>query len=411
MLALSSSSSSNDLTPATATRTLAGDYLIDIRSGGKWSLYDINTVVDGMDDILAEGNRAAQALQVNVDLLTTTLATSVLTLEGHIHHDDHSIDITTSGNTSQIDSKLFDTLTRIFAQWVCTFKSNDNKHHLPNERTDRVEWQIRCDDVPVALVAGSEPYIFDTKSTLPIIFGNAGEENTEWVEMVTATGTVLGIVPRKLVHSHNLLHRGIGLFVTKDRALDPCCSATEHESFPDLYVHQRTATKRIFPSLYDMFVGGVSGAGESAELTARREVSEELGLTQALNKENDKLSSPILDCVVCTSYNRCLVTLFSYAMDTSTESVAWQEEEVAWGDFVPYPVIVASADQSIQRFGEAKTWPGSYPPVQSGSRFSKEQLKYESTASLPWNEWDYVPDGLLVWEAWLEWRRKNTVNS
>jgi 8-oxo-dGTP pyrophosphatase MutT (NUDIX family) len=167
--------------------------------------------------------------------------------------------------------------------------------------------------------------------------------------------------------------------------------------FPDLYVHRRTDTKRIFPSLYDMFVGGVSAAGEDLMTTACREVSEELGLKQGDNK----LSDPLLKCVVCTAYNRCVVTLYSYAMDVETEQVSWQQEEVAWGDFVPYAVIEAAADRSIQRFANTNEWPGSDPPIQSARRGeAPANTAYEKD---DWTTWDFVPDGLLVWEAWLQW--------
>ncbi|WP_369388276.1 NUDIX domain-containing protein [Streptomyces sp. CG1] len=46
-----------------------------------------------------------------------------------------------------------------------------------------------------------------------------------------------------------------------------------------LFVHRRTATKLVFPALYDMFVGGVVGAGESYDEAALREAEEELGVT------------------------------------------------------------------------------------------------------------------------------------
>ncbi|KAL3945128.1 MAG: hypothetical protein SGBAC_000796 [Bacillariaceae sp.] len=218
--------------------------------------------------------------------------------------------------------------------------------------------------------------------------------SVEWVDMVTGSGKVLGRVPRPLVHKYNLLHRGIGMFVTKDIPM----FEDSHYSFPPLYTHQRTATKRIFPSLYDMFVGGVSLAGESSELTARREVAEELGLSRALECP-DALSDPILDCLVCTHLNRCFVTLYCYTMDTEKETVSWQEEEVAWGDFVEYPIISAAADLSIKRLEERKAWPGAYPAIQSHLHgFAPEDVSYENE---DWKLWDFVPDGLLVWEAWL----------
>ena len=91
---------------------------------------------------------------------------------------------------------------------------------------------------------------------------------------------------------------------------------------PNVYVHQRTDTKRIFPSLFDMFVGGVSCRGECAELTAARELAEELGLRGALtyyqkkevvkgeSNENSSsikqnpLSSELFRCTIGTAYNR-----------------------------------------------------------------------------------------------------------
>ncbi len=45
------------------------------------------------------------------------------------------------------------------------------------------------------------------------------------------------------------------------------------------FVHRRTPQKLVFPSLYDMFVGGVVGAGESYDDAALREAEEELGVT------------------------------------------------------------------------------------------------------------------------------------
>ena len=124
-----------------------------------------------------------------------------------------------------------------------------------------------------------------------------------------------------------------------------------------MYVHRRTDTKRIFPSLYDMFVGGVSGAKEDPKTTAAREVGEELGLNHP-----DSLSEPLFDCTVCTSYNRCVVTMFCYtcALD-KTEEIQWQEEEVAWGEFVPYNIIEAAASNSIERLIQSGKWPGTFP--------------------------------------------------
>ncbi|WP_129664515.1 NUDIX hydrolase [Phytoactinopolyspora endophytica] len=47
----------------------------------------------------------------------------------------------------------------------------------------------------------------------------------------------------------------------------------------EIFVHRRTASKLIFPSRYDMFVGGVVRAGESYDDAAHREAEEELGVS------------------------------------------------------------------------------------------------------------------------------------
>ena len=39
-----------------------------------------------------------------------------------------------------------------------------------------------------------------------------------------------------------------------------------------------TVLDRVFPSMYDMFVGGVSSSGESSLQTLLRELNEEVGL-------------------------------------------------------------------------------------------------------------------------------------
>ena len=91
-------------------------------------------------------------------------------------------------------------------------------------------------------------------------------------------------------------------------------------------------------------------------------------------------------------------------MKSREETVTWQEEEVEWGSFIPYEVVVAAADRSIERLASTNEWPGSYPPVQStvtGSMPTK--VIFDDSG---WKQWDFVPDGLLVWGAWLEYIAK-----
>jgi 8-oxo-dGTP pyrophosphatase MutT (NUDIX family) len=229
----------------------------------------------------------------------------------------------------------------------------------------------------------------------------------EIVDMVNEQGQILGSLPRPFVHTWNILHRGIGMIVSQEiNILDG--------GKPNIYVHQRTDTKRIFPSLYDMFVGGVSCRGESSQLTAAREVAEELGLRGALEYRRDEskfnpLSSELFQCTICTAYNRCVVSMFAYQC-LSEESVRWQEEEVQWGEFVPYDVVEVAAALSIDRLVGGAYWPGGIPSSEGVQLNEKiDYVKKQYANDQAWETWDFVPDGLLVWEAWLKWFKSRVV--
>ena len=86
----------------------------------------------------------------------------------------------------------------------------------------------------------------------------------EQVDLINGDDQVIGTTSRRTVRSSNLLHRGVGIL---------CRNSRGH-----IYVHRRTVTKDVFPGLYDMFVGGVVGAGETYATAARREIAEELGI-------------------------------------------------------------------------------------------------------------------------------------
>jgi isopentenyldiphosphate isomerase len=86
----------------------------------------------------------------------------------------------------------------------------------------------------------------------------------ERVDLVDEHDRVLGQVTRAQMRRENLLHRTIAVMCANSRG--------------EIYVHRRTATKDVFPSHYDMFVGGVVSAGETYDATALREIAEELGI-------------------------------------------------------------------------------------------------------------------------------------
>jgi isopentenyldiphosphate isomerase len=51
-----------------------------------------------------------------------------------------------------------------------------------------------------------------------------------------------------------------------------------------LFVHLRTAVKDVYPTYWDVAIGGVLGAGEDWDAGATRELHEELGVTATLTR-------------------------------------------------------------------------------------------------------------------------------
>ncbi|MEU4656638.1 NUDIX domain-containing protein [Streptomyces sp. NPDC023723] len=86
----------------------------------------------------------------------------------------------------------------------------------------------------------------------------------EILDIVDEHDRVVGRAPRGAVYAEGLRHR--------------CVFVQARDAEGRIFVHRRTAQKLVFPSLYDMFVGGVVGAGESYDTAALREAEEELGV-------------------------------------------------------------------------------------------------------------------------------------
>ncbi|MEV7584083.1 NUDIX hydrolase [Streptomyces erythrochromogenes] len=86
----------------------------------------------------------------------------------------------------------------------------------------------------------------------------------EVLDVVDRDDRVTGQAPRGEVYARGLIHR--------------CVFVLAGDAQERIFVHRRTASKLVFPSHYDMFVGGVVGAGESYAQAALREAEEELGV-------------------------------------------------------------------------------------------------------------------------------------
>jgi len=87
----------------------------------------------------------------------------------------------------------------------------------------------------------------------------------ELVAIVDRENNVTGAVTRREMRAQGLTHRATYIAIFNSQG--------------QLYVQRRTMTKDVYPGLFDPVAGGVVQAGESYEVSAVRELAEEMGIT------------------------------------------------------------------------------------------------------------------------------------
>jgi len=172
------------------------------------------------------------------------------------------------------------------------------------------------------------------------------DASDELVDLVDGRNEVTGWTTRREVRTKNLLHRGVGIL---------CCN-----SRGEIYVHRRTTSKDVFPGMYDMFVGGVVGKGETYLDAARREIREELGI---IGPEPRSLFLHLYEGPL----NRSWVAVYEVEWDGP---IVHQVAEVEWGAFL-------TRDSLMAKLGE----------------------------------WEFVPDGLEIFQRFLQAERQSRVGS
>ncbi|MDH4112400.1 MAG: NUDIX domain-containing protein [Actinomycetota bacterium] len=134
----------------------------------------------------------------------------------------------------------------------------------------------------------------------------------EWVDVVDLEDRVVGSVPRSDMRAGGLLHRATSILVTR--------------SDGEVYVHRRTETKDVHPGMYDPFVGGVVGSGESYDGCAARELGEEVGITIVEPRA-------LFRYLYRGETSECWTAVYEVTWDGDVKP---QLEEIAWGNFVPW---------------------------------------------------------------------------
>jgi len=137
---------------------------------------------------------------------------------------------------------------------------------------------------------------------------------TEIVSIVDSTNTVIGAMPRNQMRAQSVIYQVTYILV--------------FNSGGDLLVQRRTDTKDVYPGLLDLAAGGVVLAEESYEVSAARELEEELGISVPLNRHFDIW----FEDSTCSPANRNWGRVFSCVHDGP---FSLQASEVVSVEFMP----------------------------------------------------------------------------
>jgi isopentenyldiphosphate isomerase len=138
----------------------------------------------------------------------------------------------------------------------------------------------------------------------------------ELVQIVDRNDQEIAVVTRAIMREQRLIHRASYILVFNKAG--------------ELFVQKRTMTKDMYPGYWDVAAGGVVLGGESYELSAERELAEELGI-------RDVKLEPLFPHFYADDTNQVWGRVFRC---TSEGPFSLQPEEVEYGRFMPPELVL-----------------------------------------------------------------------
>ena len=132
----------------------------------------------------------------------------------------------------------------------------------------------------------------------------------EQVVIVDEENRVIGSAGRSVMRRGNLIHRATYILLFNAKG--------------ELFVQKRTAGKDVYPGCYEVAVGGVVQAGEEYDVSAQRELAEEVGMA-------DAVLTPLFDFYWQDERNKVWGMAYACAADGP---LTLQPEEVESGQFM-----------------------------------------------------------------------------
>lgn len=143
----------------------------------------------------------------------------------------------------------------------------------------------------------------------------------EIVDVVDDANRIVRQAGRGEVFANRLRHRSVAVLCRNGRG--------------EIFVHRRTATKRVFPGQYDAFISGGVRSGEDYATAAAREVAEELGITGVSPRHvfTFRHDGPELPQ---------WIGIFEVRWDAHVHP---EPDEIDWSCFLPESVVAERMDQ------------------------------------------------------------------
>lgn len=139
------------------------------------------------------------------------------------------------------------------------------------------------------------------------------------LDLCDEMGNVIGSQTRIHAHTTGAWHKSVHIYLVNNR----------HE----ILLQLRSANKDIYPSIWDISVGGHVDAGESTSITAARELEEELGIKS--RPEEFEYISTVKEILKTGKYiSSEFVDAFLIRKNVSKKDIVMQKSEVADFKFV-----------------------------------------------------------------------------
>ena len=138
----------------------------------------------------------------------------------------------------------------------------------------------------------------------------------EYVDILNDNGKETGeIITKKEAHKTGKWHRAVHIWIIS-------------EDKKKILLQKRCPDKNLFPNMWDISVGGHVSSGEETLISAKRELSEELGLNPQNYKFEyvDVIKEEFVDGDIVSNE---FVTIYKIFSDVDIDDIVLQKEEVS----------------------------------------------------------------------------------